>query len=414
MKVFPKRGNDRNYLIIAVTILLSLVSVIQIKAPSVHRTVKQQERNTTLPTSKSLVDVRPERCDNQTYSLHGPGPVKEMYSGGWAVRHLCSQPLDTLFFVYTARKNWKLRVHLRATLFEEAARTAFNWTGVFFVEEHDDPMVNLWTKLEVEAVGDVVMLPYSDTYVSITHKYVGGMRWVTENCPNVRTIIKIDDDIGVQPFELRRYLDEKLPPKNNSIHCAVWVNTDVNRNLSSTYHISEDDLAKDRYPLYCSGHYMIMTMDIMRKLYRVSKFTKGHTIDDAYVSGYLAMFASIGHENFSSSVTLDSGDKTLRLLKGELIFTHEYFVYENSVGRRVQWGLMLWWHLMDAPGTFSFSDRLADKLYRLDFIETRRALEEGWYLPHPDYSFSRRPRRLARVSAEKNRIINRSRIAAPL
>ncbi|KAH7939186.1 hypothetical protein HPB52_008128 [Rhipicephalus sanguineus] len=340
-------------------------------------------------------------CPHRIGSLDGPALGKEWHIGGWAVRQICSQPLDTLFFVHTAPSHWTNRVHLRATLFEEAARTAFNWTGVFFVGEHEDPLVNLWTKLEVEVMGDVVMFPYNDTYFTMLYKFVGGMRWVTEHCPKVRNIVKIDDDVGVQPFELRRYLDEKLPLKNSSIHGFVWADTDVYHDPRSKYCVPEDELAMDTYPLYCSGRSMIMTTDTMRKLFRASKVVKGYAIDDAYVSGHLALFTNIGHENMSSISWLrPRHDKTVRMLKGELIFTHEYFVYGKTIGRRVQWGLVLWVHMMEAPQrhSYDYSDRLSDKEYRDDFLMTRRALQEGWYLPSPQYYSSLLGLRRARLN----------------
>ncbi|KAL1442414.1 hypothetical protein MTO96_030817 [Rhipicephalus appendiculatus] len=215
-------------------------------------------------------------------TLNGPAPGKEWHIGGWAVRQICSEPLDTLFFVHTAPSRWENRVHLRATLFEEAARTAFNWTGVFFSGEHEDSLVNNWTKLEAEVAGDVVVFPYDDTFSTILYKFVGGMRWVTKHCPNVRNIVKIDDDVGVQPFELRRYLDETLPLKNSSIHGFVFVDMDVLRHHRSNYCVPEDELAMDTYPLYCSGRAMIITMDTMRELLRASKVVKGFAIDDVY------------------------------------------------------------------------------------------------------------------------------------
>ncbi|XP_075529868.1 N-acetyllactosaminide beta-1,3-N-acetylglucosaminyltransferase 3-like [Dermacentor variabilis] len=250
----------------------------------VHGIVEQQERRTTLPTEQLSEDKAPQGCQHRIDSLDGPGPDQEWHSGGWAVRQLCSQPLDTLFFLHTAPKNCKRRAQLRATLFEEAARTAFNWTCIFFIGKHKDPLVNMWTKLEVGATGDVVMLPYNDTFFTIIHKFVGGMRWVTEYCPNVRTIVKIDDDVGVQPFQLRQYLDEELPKNNDSIHCYVLADSDVHRHPNSKYCVPEDDLVQDVYPVYCSGRSMIMTMETMRKLFRASKIVKGYAVDDAYTT----------------------------------------------------------------------------------------------------------------------------------
>ncbi|KAL1442416.1 hypothetical protein MTO96_030819 [Rhipicephalus appendiculatus] len=264
--------------------------------------------------------------------LDGPAPGKEWHIGGWAVRQICSEPLDTLFFVHSAPSRWENRVHLRATLFEEAARNRLQLDGRLL---HRRTRGLPGEQLD-EARGrghwetswcSLTTTPFS----TILYKFVGGMRWVTEHCPNVRNVVKIDDDVGVQPFELRRYLDETLPLKNSSIHGFVFADMDVLRHHRSNYCVPEDELAMDTYPLYCSGRAMIMTMDTMRKLYRASKVVKGFAIDDAYVSGHLALFTNIGHENMSGiSWRRPWQDNTVRMLRGEVIFRHEYFVYGKS------------------------------------------------------------------------------------
>ncbi|KAL3195140.1 hypothetical protein MRX96_045759 [Rhipicephalus microplus] len=310
--------------------------------------------------------------------VHGPG--KEWHTGGWAVRQLCSQPLDTLFFVHVAPNKWERRVHLRATLFEEAARAAFNWTGVFFVGQHEDPLVNLWTKLEADLTGDVVVFPYNDTFFTTVYKFVRGMRWVAEYCPKVRHIVKIDHDVGVQPIELRQYLNETLPLENRSIHCAVWKYAKVFRDGRDKHCVPEDQLPMDFYPFYCAGRAMIMTMETMGKLYRASKFVEGYQVDDTYVSGHLALLANVGHVDITNNVSWDTWDNnTRRMLEQTAIFTHDHSDYGSSFGHRAQWILMLW--TQTGRHAFDFSYRLVDQIYARAFHETRRALARGLYLP---------------------------------
>ncbi|XP_049511180.1 acetylgalactosaminyl-O-glycosyl-glycoprotein beta-1,3-N-acetylglucosaminyltransferase-like [Dermacentor silvarum] len=256
-------------------------------------------------------------CEQRLASLDWPEGGKKWHSGGWAVSQLCRKQLDTLFFVHSAPNNWKRRADLRATLFEEAACAAFNWTGVFFIGEDDDPKVNLWTRLEADVFGDIVILSYNDTFLTLTYKFLGGMRWVTEHCPNVSTIVKIDDDVGVHPFQLRRYLDETLPQKNSCIHCNVLEDNPVLRDPQDRYCIPQDEVAQDTYPLMCSGCCIIMTIDTMRKLFRASEIAKAYAIDDAYVSGHLALIANVGHVTISSKVGFDVLHNARDMLEGK-------------------------------------------------------------------------------------------------
>ncbi|KAH7970947.1 hypothetical protein HPB49_017070 [Dermacentor silvarum] len=342
----------------------------------------QQQSDATLSTKR--------HCPYRIDSLDGhdaQGMEMGWHSGGWAVRQLCSQPLDTLFFVHTAPRSWQNRAHLRATLFEEAATKFFNWTVVFFVGETDDLAVRHWTALEAKVMGDMVMLPYNDTLLTVLHKFIGGMRWVIEYCPNVRSIVKIDDDVGVHPFELRRYLEKELPRNKSYMHCFVWLRNKVYRESFHRFCIREDDLAQDNYPLFCSGRSVIMTVDTMRKLFRASKIVRAFATDDAYVTGQLALFANVGHIFINARMDWSTSDKTEAMLEGKVIFTHEFFEYGNSIDRRAQWGLMLWKHMMQTTGRhpLNLSYRLEDKLYRLDFHRTRRALQDSFlYLQAPE------------------------------
>ncbi|KAH7956444.1 hypothetical protein HPB52_009729 [Rhipicephalus sanguineus] len=390
MATFPQScDNNKKFFLIAAISLLSVVSTIHLEKlanaiaapPSISPIVQHDERDA--PQAAFRV-ARANECPHKIDSRDVHGPNKDWHTGGWAVRQLCSQPVDTLFFVHAGPSHWENRINLRATLFEEAARAAFNWTGVFFIGQHVDPLVNLWTKLEAKFTGDVVIFPHPDNFSTIINKFVRGMRWVTQYCPKVRNIVKIDHDVGVQPFELRRYLDEKLPLENGSISCLVWKYARVSRDARDKHCIPVDDLPMDFYPHYCCGRAMIMTTDTMKKLYRASKFVNGYQMDDTYVSGHLAMLANVGHVDIGSNMSFDTWDvNTERMLKPNAMFTHDHSAYGNSVGRRAQWELMIWMQMTEAPGRHGFNSsyRLVDQMYRRVFHETRRALGGRSQLP---------------------------------
>ncbi|KAH6940857.1 hypothetical protein HPB50_009084 [Hyalomma asiaticum] len=319
-------------------------------------------------------------CPHRIHSLDDSAVENKSTSGGWAVRRLCEQPIDVLFFVFTVPGNWKRRAHLRATLIEEAAVGLFNWTAVFFVGAQGNPTVALWTTFEAQVMGDVVILPYNDTFPRLLVKFVGGMRWVLKFCPKVRTIIKMDDDISVHPFQLRRYLDEELPRKYSDLHCVVWQGSPVLRGPLHRHCVHEDELILDIYPTYCSGRFIIMTMDIMKKLLVASRIVKAFVTDDAYVTGHLALLANVGHVLINDRIDWSSSDKIKPMLAGRLLCTHEYSTYGLSFGRRAEWGLVLWnynlKHVRDRKH-LELSHRLNDELYRVDFDITRAFLQNG-------------------------------------
>ncbi|KAL1426320.1 hypothetical protein MTO96_003334 [Rhipicephalus appendiculatus] len=125
---------------------------------------------------------------------------------------------------------------------------------------------------------------------------------------------------------------------------------------------------------------MILTIDTMRKLYKASAILKPHTIDDAFVTGQLALFANVGHVFINARIEWDHPNKTELLLDGQLLFTHEYFLYGISIERRAQWGLVLWQHRMEhTTGTdnLDLSYRFYSNMYRKDFDNMRRYLQDS-------------------------------------
>ncbi|KAH9384865.1 hypothetical protein HPB48_026895 [Haemaphysalis longicornis] len=125
------------------------------------------------------------------------------HRGGWAVEARCHEGIDVLFFVHACSRQWRRRAVLRDTLVEEAAARRFNWAAVFFVGRRaKDPLLDAWLNLEANALGDLVVFPFEDGYRTVTPKWMNGMQWVADHCPNVPVIIKLDDDVTVHPFKV--------------------------------------------------------------------------------------------------------------------------------------------------------------------------------------------------------------------
>ncbi|KAH9366928.1 hypothetical protein HPB48_021211 [Haemaphysalis longicornis] len=126
------------------------------------------------------------------------------HRGGWAVEARCREAIDVLFFVHACSRQWGRRVALRDSLVEEAAMKRFNWTAVFFVgRTANDPLLDAWLNLEADALGDLVVFPIKDSYWTVTPKWLAGMHWVVDHCPNVPVVVKLDDDVAVHPFKVK-------------------------------------------------------------------------------------------------------------------------------------------------------------------------------------------------------------------
>ncbi|KAH9366624.1 hypothetical protein HPB48_021075 [Haemaphysalis longicornis] len=199
------------------------------------------------------------------------------HRGGWAVEARCREDMDVLFFVHACSRKWRRRAALRDTLVEEAAARRFNWAAVFFVGRRaNEPLLDAWLNLEADALGDLVVFPLEDGYRTVTPKWVAGMQWVADRCPNVPVIVKLDDDVTVHPFKLSRYLQMEFPREPARLHCYVNFGQPVFRQPGSRYFVRTNDAPMEEYFTYCSGQAVIMTFNVMRTLLRASPKVHPH------------------------------------------------------------------------------------------------------------------------------------------
>ena len=66
----------------------------------------------------------------------------------------------------------------------------------------DSPQVQDALLLEADAYGDIVQEDFVDSYRNLTYKGIMGLRWTSEHCAHARFLLKTDDDIFVNTFNL--------------------------------------------------------------------------------------------------------------------------------------------------------------------------------------------------------------------
>ncbi|KAH6943663.1 hypothetical protein HPB50_025055 [Hyalomma asiaticum] len=215
----------------------------------------------------------------------------------YSVVHRCRTggPLSYIFFVHSAPKNWVKRRLLRETIGDIAMATKHSWTTVFFVGMSRNLGVQRKVLDEAEQHGDVVMLPYVDAYRNLTYKYVYGIKWTMDNCPAVRYVVKMDDDMVINLTKLVAYLERRNPREPAAFHCYVWTNMMVDRNTASPWYLSRKMYRKGVFSPYCSGSTVLFASKVMEAVYNASFDVPFIPVDDAYVTGEVAKKAGVGH-----------------------------------------------------------------------------------------------------------------------
>lgn len=265
---------------------------------------------TTVPTT-GRVDL--EWLERKIpFPLDPPGAV-DPSADGRLVRHLCNTgKAEHLIFVHTDPTHARERKLFRSTVGHPRIASLFKWTMLFLVGTRPD--VNVTD--EATQFGDIVQLPFMDHYRNLSLKFLYGMRWVMLNCPSVRSLVKIDDDVFIHPELLDAYLRTRITANDRRLHCSTFRGNAVIRNPHSRHYLSRTDYPKKYFPMHCHGWFVVIPAPIMWDLYVAAFRVPFHAIDDAYVTGDLAKTASLGHADISAVLSADE-DRLLELLRGE-------------------------------------------------------------------------------------------------
>lgn len=218
------------------------------------------------------------------------------------------QGLEDLFlvvFVHSAPSHFDKRRAIRETWGNASAlqeATAELMVLVFMVGCTDDVQTQEALVRESRLYGDLVMGNFLDSYRNLTYKHVMGLKWVTYFCQNARYVLKADDDVFMDLFQMTSYLREALgslaPP--NLMMCVLIRRPYVKRSQRSKWRVSFQEYRGNRYPPYCSGWGVVMSPDVVFNLYRASAGVPYFWVDDVLVTGILAQRIGLSHIDFSN------------------------------------------------------------------------------------------------------------------
>jgi hypothetical protein len=122
-----------------------------------------------------------------------------------------------------------------------------NLRVIFLVGSSYNMTLNDKIKEEFKLYGDIVRENFLDTYRNLTLKTIMGIRWASKYCENAKYIMKLDDNILLNSYNLVKFLEKKVFRKNTFL-CKTWQNAAVRRDNTSKFFIPKDVYKFDHYP----------------------------------------------------------------------------------------------------------------------------------------------------------------------
>ena len=125
---------------------------------------------------------------------------------------------------------------------------------------------------EISAYGDVVQGSFLDAYKNLTLKHVMGLQWASDACPGASYVIKMDDDIAVDFYQLKSLaLAASRQLEGEQLFGGLLqVNLDVVRDTSSKWFVAASTYADKTYPNFLSGWAYVASMGVVRRVLSIS------------------------------------------------------------------------------------------------------------------------------------------------
>lgn len=128
---------------------------------------------------------------------------------------------------------------------------------------------------------DIIQMNFVDSYKNLTIKTMMMMNWLATHCPNTSYAMKVDADIFVNVFYLKRRLSGS--PRQDYITGSLISDGKPRRDSNSKWQLTEEMYPEDNFPPYVSGAGYVFSADLAARISWASRFVKMIPLEDVYV-----------------------------------------------------------------------------------------------------------------------------------
>lgn len=194
-----------------------------------------------------------------------------------------SPSVDIIVLISTIHSNVERRKALRETWLTPTSRNQGSIRYVFLLGMTSN--VNLQVAVETESATyrDIVQEDFIDHYNNLTLKTMMGFKWASIKCKGAKYVLKTDDDMYVNLPALKLTLKKYDSVLKTSIGGQCRINESPIRQKGYKWYVPREMYPPSQFPGYCSGTGYVTSMDVVQKVYEVSKHVPFFYLEDVYV-----------------------------------------------------------------------------------------------------------------------------------
>ena len=193
-----------------------------------------------------------------------------------------------IIYIYTAPQNFVRRNFLRQTW---ASNTFWNngkSRTIFLVGRTSSAELQNIINKELQFFGDIVQGDFIDSYHNLTLKGLLALKWITKYCTNAEFVIKADDDVVPNMFEIYRVIENQIVSSQDHEHVLCVLNTHAVVTRGGKWSVPAQQLTGLKvYPPICLGGLYGFSMKVANKMLPIAIKTPYFHLEDVLFTGFI-------------------------------------------------------------------------------------------------------------------------------
>ncbi|CAJ0581515.1 unnamed protein product, partial [Mesorhabditis spiculigera] len=242
----------------------------------------------------------------------------------WTIlpQNLCTPELKVIFVVHTAVSNKEKRAAIRETYGNMQWYEKYKIRTVFATGRSLDQNDEFQLENEARMFKDIVQADFVDHYRNLTIKGLTWMRYLRDFCPDVKLVVKLDDDLLPNIFGVMEDFNKNLIKTNRTFTCLLFYGK-VIREANSPWYVPLEAMPENEWGRYCTGTSFMMSRDLVGDIIgAVEKRQHYVPVDDAFLTGPIGreVGATYDFDTYASKYELNDKHTEEKMMAKKVYF----------------------------------------------------------------------------------------------